>query len=125
MIDQWSPWIAVVVIAGPYFLVIVSIGFSFYISQRHLDAMLEALPNSRHVLIWGAGLRYQGSFARLMLVAKLGGVVLWSGPCVRAGEMDAGDLKNFPPDLKRLLQVKLVLTIVIVIWMALGYVLVM
>jgi hypothetical protein len=124
MISSLSLWAFLLVNGGPFLLGLVSIAFSFYMSRRHVDDMLEALKNSRHIVIWGAGLRHQGWFGRLMLVAKIGGMVMWSGPGIRAGEMDPVDIKNFPPHLKRLLKAKMVLTGVIVVWLAIVVVLV-
>ena len=123
MIDTWSPWAAILFVGGPFLLSIVTFAYSLYLS-RHLDAMLEALKNSRHIVIWGAGLRHQGWFGRLMLVAKIGGMVMWSGPGIRAGEMDPDDIKNFPPHLKQLLKIKIVISGVIVAWGAIACVLV-
>lgn len=103
-------------------MVVVTFAYSLYLS-RHLDAMLDALKRSRHIVVW-RGLRNQGWFGRLMLVTKITGMVVWPGPGIRAGEMDPADIANFPPHLKRLLKTKIVISAVIVIWGALAYVMV-
>lgn len=121
-VDFWNSWWAFAFLAGPFLLIIVSFMLSLYIGNRHLDAMLEALKNSRHIVIHGAGLRDGGWFARQMLVAKITGVMVWSGSLVRSGEMDADDLKNFPAHLKKFLSAKIVLTCVIGVWLVFVYV---
>lgn len=123
VIDSWPPWVAILFIGGPFMFIIVSFAYSFYLS-RHLDAMLKALENSTYIAIWSAGLRYQGWFGRLMLVATITGMVMWPGPGIRAGEMDPEDIKNFPPHLRRLLKIKIMLSGVIVIWGVIAFALV-
>jgi hypothetical protein len=123
VIDTWSPWVAIWFVGGPFLLSICTFVYSLYLT-RHLDAMLKALENSRHIVVWGAGLRHQGWFGRLMLVAKITGMVMWPGPGIRNGEMDSVDIKNFPPHLKRLLKIKILISGVIVLWGALAVALV-
>jgi hypothetical protein len=110
-------------VGGPFLMIVVTFAYSLYLS-RHLDAMLDSLKNSRHIVVWGMGLRHQGWFGRLMLVAKITGMVMWPGPGIRAGEMDPVDIKNFPSHLKQLLKIKIVISAIIVIWGALAFVLV-
>lgn len=79
--EFWKSWWAFVFVAGPFPVFVLSIAVCFYISNRHLDAMLDALENSRHIAIYGAGLRQQGWFGRVMLATKIGGVVFFfAGP---------------------------------------------
>ena len=59
-IDTWSPWIAITVVGGPILVGVVNIAYCFYLSRHHLDAMMEALKNSHHILIWGASMAAQG-----------------------------------------------------------------
>jgi hypothetical protein len=120
VIDTWSPWVAICFVGGPFLLSLCTFTYSVYLTQ-HLDAMLKALENSRHIIVWGAGLRDHGWFGRLMLVAKITGMVLWPGPGIRSGEMDSMDVKNFPPHLKRLLKIKIVMSGIILIWGALAF----
>lgn len=94
---------------------VVSILLSFHIAN-YLDQMLGALKNCRYITA-RAGLRHQGWFGRLALVAIIGGMVRWPGPGLRAGEMDASDLENFPEHLGRLLTIKHRITWVIGFWL--------
>lgn len=124
-IDSWPPEIALVVIGGPILLAFVSIAFSLYLGYRHLDDMLEALKNSRHIVYWADVLRHQGVFGRFMLVAKVSGVMVFPGPgrLIRAGELHPDDVQNFPAHLKRPLIAQTVLMVIILVWGALGCVL--
>jgi hypothetical protein len=69
--------------------------------------MLDALKNSRHILIHSAVLRHQGWFGRGLLVTKISGVVIWPGLLVRKGDVDGEDIRNFPADLRFLLKIYL------------------
>lgn len=123
MIDTWPPWVAIIVVGGPLLLGVVDIAYSLYLG-RHLDAMMEALKNSRYIYIWGPGLRNQGWFGCLMLVAKIAGMVMMPKASIRIGELDPVDIKNFPPHLKRLLQIKAVMLVGSGIWLLIATLLV-
>ena len=126
MIDSYSlpTAIALVVFGGPILLCLASLAFGLYLSRRHLDAMLEALKNSRHLAVWAPGLLHQGWFGRFMLAAKVRGMVTWPGPLIRAGELDPDEIRNFPAHLKRLLTARNVLDGIILVWGTLACVLV-
>ncbi|WP_367617154.1 hypothetical protein [Pseudomonas azerbaijanorientalis] len=85
---------------------------------------MEALKNSRHIYIWGPGLRNQGGGGCLMLVAKIAGMVMMPKASIRIGELDPVDIKNFPPHLKRLLQIKAVMLVGSGIWLLIATLLV-
>jgi hypothetical protein len=116
MIDTWSPWVAIIVVGGPLLLGVAGIAYSLYLG-RHLDAMMEALKNSRYIYIWGPGLRNQGWLARIMLIAKIAGMVMMPKASIRIGELDPVDIKNFPPHLKRLLKIKAVMLVGSGVWL--------
>lgn len=112
----WESWWAFAFVTAPFTIGILSFLVCLHISNRHLDTMLDALKNSRHIVIHGAGLRHQGWFGRVLLATKIGGVVLFSGPLVRIGEMDADDVRNFPEHLRRLLKVHAMLLFSSILW---------
>ncbi len=53
-IDTWSPWIVIFFIGTPALLSAAGLAFSLYLTHRHLDAIKEALKNSRYIYLWGA-----------------------------------------------------------------------
>lgn len=112
----WNSWLAVWLMAGPIVLCIGNLAFSFYLSNHHLDTMLGALKNSRHVVIASTGVQKHDWFQRFLLVSKITGLVMWPGPGVRSGEMYADEIERFPSNLKRLLKLKVTLTLTILIW---------
>jgi hypothetical protein len=116
MIDTWPPWLAIIFVGGPLLLGVAGIAYSLYLG-RHLDAMMEALKNSRYIYIWGPGLRNQGWLARIMLIAKIAGMVMMPKASIRIGELDPVDIKNFPPHLKRLLKIKAVMLVGSGVWL--------
>lgn len=123
MIDiySWPHEISLVVFGGPLLLILVGMAFSLYIDRRYLTDMLEALKNSRHIAIWAAGLSSQGRLGRLMLIAKICGMVLWPKSGIRAGELDPDEIRNFPVHLKRLLIAKTALIGITLVWGILAY----
>ncbi|KEX93190.1 hypothetical protein [Pseudomonas putida] len=123
MIDMWPTWVSITVVGGPFLLGVVGIAYSLYLG-RHLDVMMGALKNSRYIAIWGPGLRTQGWFGCLMLVAKIAGMVMMPNASIRSGELDPEDIKNFPPHLKRLLKIKAVMLVVSGVWLLIGSLLV-
>ena len=123
-IDSWSPWAAIIVVGGPILLCYVSFIYSLYLSRCHMIRLLQALNRSRQIIISAAGMTQSGWLNRLLLVAKITFMVTWPGPGLRAGDLDPEDIRNFPSDLKRLLQVKVLLTFVILAWGTLAFVLV-
>ncbi|MCD5978960.1 hypothetical protein [Pseudomonas quasicaspiana] len=104
-------WLKLALICAPFLLTVMTFVFNTYIGNRYLDTMLDALKNSRHVLIHSAVLRHQGWVGRGLLVTKISSVVIWPGLLVRKGEVDCDDIKDFPPDLRFLLKVYLWLLI--------------
>ncbi|VVO41271.1 hypothetical protein [Pseudomonas fluorescens] len=114
-------WLAFWILAGPILLAIASTAYSLYLRWRYLDAMLEALKNSRYVHTWGPGLRQQGWFGGLLLIAKIAGMVTMPRVSIRIGELDPEDNKNFPPHLKRLLKIKAVMLAGIAVWGFIAY----
>ncbi|MNF88992.1 hypothetical protein D3C84_714970 [compost metagenome] len=122
-IYSWPHEISLVVFGGPILLCFVSLAFSLYLSRRHLDAMLEALKNSHYLAFWAAGLRDDDWFRRFTLTAQVGGMVMWPGPLIRAGEVDPDEIRNFPAHLKRLVVAETVLNGITLIWGAVAFVL--
>ncbi|MGJ7513766.1 hypothetical protein ACSFE6_05430 [Pseudomonas baetica] len=114
-------WLAFWLLAGPIFLAIASSAYSLYLRWRYLDAMLEALKNSRYVHTWGPGLRKLGWFGGFLLIAKIAGMVTMPRASVRIGELDPEDINNFPPHLKRLLKIKAVMLVGIAVWGLIAY----
>ncbi|WP_246237966.1 hypothetical protein [Pseudomonas akapageensis] len=97
--------------------------FSLYLSRYHLDTILEALKNSRQIVFWGVILRHQSWVGRSLLLSMIAGWVVWPGLGIRKGEIDPVDIDNFPPHLKRLLMIYLVMTLGAGLWLVIVYVL--
>lgn len=80
-------------------------------SSRHLNVMLAALKNSR----WPEQQILKGGLilptARVNLVAGVSGFLVFPSFSVRTGRLNAEDLRNFPPYLRRWLIASFWLTI--------------
>jgi len=107
-------WFAIVVAPVPF--APVSFALSVYISQHHLDEMVKAFPRSRHIVMAAAVMMSNGLFGRFVMILKIGGAITWPGPMVRAGEMDAEEIRAFPPHLRRWIRAKMWITIVGFSW---------
>jgi len=121
--EFWKSWLAIWFLAGPFFLGLVSIAYSLYLSRRHMDAFKEALKNSRYIYLWGPSLGKRGLILSLLEIAKISGMILLPKAYIRLGDLDPVDLENFPPHLKRLLKIDTVMTVGFVVWLAIVYVL--
>ncbi|MPQ84370.1 hypothetical protein F0170_10445 [Pseudomonas sp. MAFF 730085] len=102
-IDDWPLWIAIFVSGGPILLGFIGLAFSLYLTHRHLDAIKEALKNSRYIYIGGDGLGKRGVLWSLLEMSKIAGMITMPKVHLRLGDLDPVDLENSPRYLKRLL----------------------
>ncbi|WP_331275360.1 MULTISPECIES: hypothetical protein [Pseudomonas] len=86
--------------------------------------MKKALKNSRYIYLWGPSLGKRGLVWSLLEIAKIAGMVVWPKAYIRLGDVDPVDVENFPSDLKRLLIVKVTMTVITAIWMIIAVVLI-
>ena len=115
--EFWKSWLAFGIVTGPILLAYVGIAFSLYLNNRHMDAIKEALKNSRYIYIWGTCLGKRGVFWSLLEISKIASMVMWPWSSLRIGELDPTDLKNFPPRLKRLLVINATMMLIAFTWM--------
>ncbi|MCK6191190.1 hypothetical protein [Pseudomonas sp. EYE_354] len=116
-IDTWPPWIAIIFISAPGLLAIAGTGYSLYLSRYHLNAIREALKNSRYIYLWGPSLGRRGLIWSLLEIAKIAGMVLWSKAYIQMGDVNPADLEHFPPYLKRHLIVDTALMLASLAWL--------
>ena len=116
-IDTWPPWVAIIFAGGPILLAAAGLAFSLYLTHCHLEAMKEALKNSRYMYIWGTSLGRRGLIWSLLEMSKIAGMVVWPRASIIMGEVDPVDIEKFPPYQKRLLVIDLAMMIVACIWM--------
>ncbi|WP_339528197.1 hypothetical protein [Pseudomonas mucidolens] len=102
----------------------MSTAFSLYLSRCHLDAIKDALKNSRYIYIWGSSLGKRGLIWSLLEIAKITQMILMPRSSLIIGELDPDDLENFPPYLKRLLKIDFAILIVGCVWVVIVFVLV-
>ncbi|MGY1877884.1 hypothetical protein [Pseudomonas reactans] len=122
-IDTWSPWVAIIALGGWSLLALVNIAYSLYLSRRHLEALKEALKNSRYIYIWGTSLGKRGLIWSLLEITKITGMIMMPQTHIRIGDLDTVDHKNFPPHLKRLLKLDFVMIIATGVWLTTVFVL--
>lgn len=87
------------------------------LSHRHLNALKEALKNSRYIYIWGPSLGKRGLIWSILEISKITGMVAWPKASIKTGELDPLDLKNFPRNLKRRLIINLTVMTIGLTWM--------
>ena len=117
-IDTWSPWIVIFFIGTPGLLAVAGLAFSLYLTHRHLDAIKEALKNSRYIYIWGPSLGKRGVIWSLLEMSKITQMIIFPRSSLIIGELDPGDLEKFPPYLRRLLIIDMTIMITSAAWMA-------
>lgn len=117
-IDTWNPWIVIIVIGAPTLIGVAGLTFSLYLTHRHLDAIKEALKNSRYIYLWGDSLGKRGLIWSLLEISKIAGMVLLPKSYIRLGDLDPVDFENFPPYLKRRLTIVTTMIFTALIWMA-------
>ncbi|WP_225931508.1 hypothetical protein [Pseudomonas salmasensis] len=104
--------------AGPFLLGVASVVYSLYLSHRHLNAIKDALKNSRYVYLWGPSLGKRGLVWSLLEIAKITGMIMMPRAYIQLGDLDSGDIKNFPPYLKFLLKIDFAMLVSGVVWLA-------
>jgi hypothetical protein len=122
--DFWKSWLAFGLVSGPTLLGLIGLIFTLYLSHRHLNAMLEALKNSRYIYLWGPAWRGRGWIGGCVLVTSIAGMVVWPKASILFGDVDPVDIENFPPHLRRLLIIKTRIMIAAVVWMIVAAVLI-
>ncbi len=114
----WKSWLAFWIVAGgPGLLAAAGLAYSLYLSRRHLDAIKEALKNSRYIYLWGTSLGKRGLIWSLLEIAKIAQMITMPRSSLHIGELDPGDLENFPPYLKRLLIIDVTMMVISFAWM--------
>jgi hypothetical protein len=98
--------------------------FGLYLSQRHLDAIKEALKNSHYIYLWGPCLGRRGWIWSVMEITKITAMIMMPKTHIRLGDLDSSDYAIFPAGLKRLLIVDFTLMIFSLVWMIIAAVLI-
>ena len=123
-IDTWPTWVALIFVGGPTLLAIVGLSYSLYMTHHHLEAIKEALKNSRYIYLGGPSLGKRGLIWSLYEMAKIAGMIVWPKAAIINGELDPVDLKNFPPQLKRRLIILTTMSFTGVAWAVMAAVLI-
>lgn len=123
-IDTRSPWVAITIAGGWLLPGTVGLTLSLYLTHRHLDAIKEALKNSRYIYLWGDSLGKRGLIWSLLEMSKIAGMIMMPKSHIRLGDLDPVDFENFPLYLKRLLTVVTTIIFTSVIWMGAAAILV-
>ena len=110
--EFWRSWLAFWIMVSPALLALIGFVFSLYLSHRHLDAMMEALKSSRYIYLWGPAWRSRGWFGGCVLIISIAGMVVFPTAYIRMGDVNPADIENFPPYLKRLLTIKVTMTVI-------------
>ena len=123
-IDTRSPWVAITVAGGWLLIGAAGLALSLYLTHHHLEAIKEALKNSRYIYIWGDSLGRRGLIWSLLEMSKIAGMIMMPKSHIRLGDLDPVDFENFPLHLKRLLTIVTTMIFTSVIWMGAAAILV-
>ncbi|MGF6590967.1 hypothetical protein [Pseudomonas sp. 2835] len=120
-INTWPPSIAIAFGFAPFVILLSGVAMETYIARsRDFDLIIASLPNSlwlkQQIPFWGTT-RLK---SRCYLLSTICGAMLYPKLCIRLGMMDAEDLRNFPPRLRRRLLIASWLIIIGSAWMFIG-----
>ncbi|MFJ2546640.1 hypothetical protein ACIOVF_09270 [Pseudomonas sp. NPDC087612] len=120
-INTWPPSVAIAFGFAPFVILLSGVAMETYIARsRDFDLVIASLPNSlwlkQQIPFWGTT-RLK---SRCYLLSTICGAMLYPKLCIRLGMMDAEDLRNFPPRLRRRLLIASWLIIVGSAWMFIG-----
>ncbi|MEG1251465.1 MAG: hypothetical protein RSE37_22720, partial [Citrobacter sp.] len=101
-INSWPPIIVIPFALLPFVITFSGIVMEVWMARsRDFDLIIASQPNSvwlqQQVLFWGTT-RLK---SRCFVLSTFSGAVLYPKLCVRLGMVDAEDLRNFPPRLRR------------------------
>ncbi|MGE8392704.1 MAG: hypothetical protein ACN6QI_09140 [Pseudomonas sp.] len=121
MSSFWNSWWAFAFMLTPFLMGIAGVAMETYIARsRDFDLVIASLPNSlwlkQQIPFWGTT-RLK---SRCYLLSTICGAMLYPKLCIRLGMMDAEDLRNFPPRLRRRLLIASWLIIIGSAWMFIG-----
>ncbi|QPG63651.1 hypothetical protein HFV04_002375 [Pseudomonas sp. BIGb0427] len=120
-INTWPPSVAIDFGFAPFVILLSGVVMETYIARsRDFDLVIASLPNSlwlkQQIPFWGTT-RLK---SRCYLLSTICGAMLYPKLCIRLGMMDAEDLRNFPPRLRRRLLIASWLIIIGSAWMFIG-----
>ena len=116
--ESWNAWLEIWLLASPFLLGLTGLALSLYLTHRHMDAIKEALKNSRYIYLWGDSLGNRGLIWSLLEMSQIAGMILMPKVHIRHGNLDPVDFENFPPYLKRRLTIVTTMIFTALIWMA-------
>ncbi|ARU90166.1 hypothetical protein [Pseudomonas sp. M30-35] len=122
MIDfySWHPYLRITFLLAPFVIALSGLAVQVYITHRYYDQVISAFPNSLGVRnyqrMW-AGFDF---ISRCMQVGSTGGFVLWPNIHIRQGTLDPEEVRNFPPEIKRLMVIAWRLGFVGMAWLFLA-----
>ncbi|WP_095162178.1 hypothetical protein [Pseudomonas sp. Irchel 3F5] len=120
-INTWPPSVAIAFGFAPFVISLSGVAMETYIARsRDFDLIIASLPNSlwlkQQIPFWGTT-RLK---SRCYLLSTICGAMLYPKLCIRLGMMDAEDLRNFPPRLRRRLLIASWLIIIGSAWLFIG-----
>ena len=118
--ETWPLDLQILFLLAPFVISMPGVAIGVYIAcSRHFDSMLAAFPKSA----WARQQDILGTTSlasRCYLVGTLSGTLLFPQYLIRKGTIDADDVRNFPPSLRRLMLVSSWLVIVGTTWLFLA-----
>ncbi|MBC3485798.1 hypothetical protein HU750_08950 [Pseudomonas sp. SWRI50] len=117
-INTWPIAVKLSFVIMPFVISMSGFAMSAYIAlTRHYQVVCSSVTSNSYIeclkVTWG-GSCFKW---RLMLVCAIGGLVTFPWFVLRRGQVDAEELKKFPPKLKRWLAVSTWLAIIGFAWM--------
>ncbi|WP_217474741.1 hypothetical protein [Stutzerimonas stutzeri] len=118
--ETWPLDLQIAFLMAPFVTALSGMAVQAYTTRRYYDRIISAFPNSLGVKnyqrLW-AGFDF---VSRFMQVGSTSGFVLWPNIHVRQGSLDPEEVRNFPPEIKRLMVISVSLLFVGFAWLLVG-----
>ncbi|WP_312300478.1 hypothetical protein [Stutzerimonas nitrititolerans] len=118
--ETWPLDLQIAFLLAPFVIGLSGAAVQAYITYRYYDRIASAFPNSLGVKnlqrLW-TGYSFP---SRCMRVGSAGGFVLWPNIHIRQGTLDPEEIRNFPPEIKRLMVISFSLLFAGFSWLLIG-----
>ncbi|MDU9392166.1 hypothetical protein [Pseudomonas sp. zfem002] len=108
--STWPHEAALLFVGSGFLFLFINIGMQMYISKKYLPTLMTALSNSPYALSLSKHSKPYRS--KSLTFGLLAGLVLFKNASVRAGDLCAKDVKNFPRKLERIIKLEFSLSLI-------------
>ncbi|MCH2341729.1 hypothetical protein ACGFZ7_20930 [Pseudomonas sp. NPDC047963] len=122
MIDfyTWHSCTRIAFLLIPFLIGLSGVAVQAYLTHRYYEIIISAFPNSSGVKNYQRVWPGKSFRSRCLQVGSTGGFILWPKTHIRQGSLDPKEVRNFPPEIKRLMVISVILLFVGFAWLLIG-----